>query len=50
MPVRGTWLQAMGRAAVYSEAKKALGGIDTLINNASGYESRLWFETTRGGG
>ncbi len=31
-----------GAAAVYTEAKKAFGGIDILINNVGAYEARPW--------
>jgi len=31
-----------GAAAVYTEANKAFGGIDILINNAGAYEARPW--------
>jgi len=31
-----------GAAAVHTEANKAFGGIDILINNAGAYEARPW--------
>jgi NAD(P)-dependent dehydrogenase (short-subunit alcohol dehydrogenase family) len=31
-----------GAAAVYTEANKAFGGIDILINDAGAYEARPW--------
>jgi len=46
MTVIGDLATDGGAAAVYSEAKKAFGGIDILINNAGAYEARPWFETT----
>jgi 3-oxoacyl-[acyl-carrier protein] reductase len=35
-----------GAASVVNAARAAFGGIDILINNAGGYGSRPWFETT----
>jgi len=46
MPITGDLATDDGAAAVYSEAKRAFGGLDILINNAGAYEARPWFETT----
>jgi NAD(P)-dependent dehydrogenase (short-subunit alcohol dehydrogenase family) len=43
MPIAGDLATDGGAAAVYSDAKKAFGGIDILINNAGAYEARPWF-------
>jgi NAD(P)-dependent dehydrogenase (short-subunit alcohol dehydrogenase family) len=46
VPVTGDLATDDGATAVHSQAKKAFGGIDILINNAGAYEARSWFETT----
>jgi NAD(P)-dependent dehydrogenase (short-subunit alcohol dehydrogenase family) len=46
MAVNGDLATDAGATAVYSETKKAFGGIDILVNNAGAYEARDWFETT----
>ena len=42
MPIHGDLATDHGAAAVYTEANKAFGGIDILINNAGAYEARPW--------
>jgi hypothetical protein len=41
MPIHGDLATDHGAAAVYTEANKAFGGIDILINNAGAYEAPL---------
>jgi NAD(P)-dependent dehydrogenase (short-subunit alcohol dehydrogenase family) len=48
VPITGDLATDDGATAVYSQAKKAFGGIDILINNDGAYEARSWFETTHG--
>jgi len=42
MPFHGDLATDHGAAAVYTEANKAFGGIDILINNAGAYEACPW--------
>lgn len=44
MPIDGDLATDHGAAAVYTEANKAFGGIDILINNAGAYEACMAIE------